>query len=90
MHTLHPLHRYDQYSDAWDTSVVINVDGEPVRFFHSVKKGVHRVWIDHPWFLAKVRRPRVWGRTAVVRPLPILLSLLRGSRAPYLPSASVC
>lgn len=46
--------RYDQYWDAWDTSVVVNVMGENVRFFHSIKKGVHRVWIDHPWFLAKV------------------------------------
>ena len=99
--------RYDQYSDAWDTTVTVNVDGEdgearaphalrgarmpgsptpartawaayrgsaspspalaprpssppppPVRFFHTVKKGVHRVWIDHPAFLAKV-----WGMT---------------------------
>eukprot|EP00887_Chlorella_sp_A99_P006320 scaffold3.g6320.t1 len=46
------------YWDAWDTDVVINVDGEDVRFFHSIKNGVHRVWIDHPWFLA-----RVWGLT---------------------------
>jgi granule-bound starch synthase len=50
--------RYDQYFDAWDTSVVVNVDGEEVRFFHSIKDGVHRVWIDHPWFLAKI-----WGQT---------------------------
>jgi granule-bound starch synthase len=50
--------RYDQYSDCWDTSVVVNVDGEPVRFFHAIKSGVHRVFIDHPWFLAKV-----WGKT---------------------------
>ncbi|GAX78592.1 hypothetical protein CEUSTIGMA_g6031.t1 [Chlamydomonas eustigma] len=50
--------RYDQYADGWDTSVVINVDGEDVRFFHAVKKGVHRVFVDHPWFLAKV-----WGKT---------------------------
>lgn len=50
--------RYDQYSDAWDTSVVVNIDGENVRFFHSIKKGVHRVWVDHPSFLAKV-----WGKT---------------------------
>lgn len=50
--------RYDQYSDAWDTSVVINIDGEDVRFFHTFKQGVHRVWVDHPWFLAKV-----WGKT---------------------------
>lgn len=46
--------RYDQYMDAWDTSVTINVMGEDVRFFHTVKKGVHRVWVDHPWFLSKV------------------------------------
>lgn len=50
--------RYDQYSDAWDTSVVVEVDGEPVRFFHTHKKGVDRVFIDHPSFLAKV-----WGKT---------------------------
>ncbi|GIL71724.1 hypothetical protein Vretimale_841 [Volvox reticuliferus] len=50
--------RYDQYADAWDTSVVVDIMGEKVRFFHSIKKGVHRVWIDHPWFLAKV-----WGKT---------------------------
>lgn len=50
--------RYDQYKDAWDTSVVINVDGEDVRFFHTEDKGVDRVWVDHPWFLAKV-----WGKT---------------------------
>lgn len=29
-----------------------------VRFFHTVKKGVHRVWVDHPAFLSKV-----WGLT---------------------------
>ncbi|KIZ00339.1 hypothetical protein MNEG_7624 [Monoraphidium neglectum] len=50
--------RYDQYSDGWDTSVTINIEGEPVRFFHAIKKGVHRVFVDHPWFLAKV-----WGKT---------------------------
>ena len=26
--------RYDQYWDAWDTSVSLNVQGEEVRFFH--------------------------------------------------------
>ncbi|GBF91060.1 granule-bound starch synthase [Raphidocelis subcapitata] len=49
---------YDQYADCWDTSVVVDIDGEEVRFFHAVKKGVHRVFVDHPWFLAKV-----WGKT---------------------------
>lgn len=29
-----------------------------MRFFHTVKKGVHRVWVDHPAFLSKV-----WGQT---------------------------
>jgi len=46
--------RYDQYSDAWDTSVVIDVMGEKVGFFHSKKQGVDRVFVDHPCFLAKV------------------------------------
>jgi hypothetical protein len=36
--------------------VVINVLGEDVRFFHSKKKGVDRVFIDHPTFLSKVSR----------------------------------
>jgi hypothetical protein len=27
----------------------VNVDGESVRFFHAIKSGVHRVFIDHPW-----------------------------------------
>lgn len=39
--------RFDQYADAWDTSVTIDVDGEEVRFFHTIKQGVHRVWVDH-------------------------------------------
>ncbi|CAN6466296.1 unnamed protein product [Victoria cruziana] len=55
--------RYDQYSDAWDTSAVVQVKvgdrTETVRFFHSYKRGVDRVFVDHPWFLAKV-----WGITA--------------------------
>ena len=50
--------RYDQYSDAWDTSIVLDIMGEKVGFFHSRKKGVDRVFIDHPCFLAKV-----WGKT---------------------------
>jgi granule-bound starch synthase len=28
---------------------VVNIDGEPVRFFHAIKSGVHRVFVDHPW-----------------------------------------
>eukprot|EP00884_Botryococcus_braunii_P016672 jgi/Botrbrau1/3689/Bobra.0008s0016.1 len=50
--------RYDQYEDAWDTSVVQDINGEEVRYFHAKKDGVERVWIDHPFFLAKV-----WGKT---------------------------
>jgi hypothetical protein len=30
-------------------SQTVNVDGENVRFFHAIKSGVHRVFIDHPW-----------------------------------------
>jgi granule-bound starch synthase len=54
--------RYDQYKDAWDTSVVAGVKvagrDERVRFFHCYKRGVDRVFIDHPSFLEKV-----WGKT---------------------------
>jgi hypothetical protein len=50
--------RYDQYKTAWDTSVTTNVLGEDIRFFHEVRKGVDRVFVDSPLFLAKV-----WGKT---------------------------
>ncbi|CAM0912587.1 unnamed protein product [Alopecurus aequalis] len=54
--------RYDQYKDAWDTSVVAEIkmgaEYEKVRFFHCYKRGVDRVFIDHPSFLEKV-----WGKT---------------------------
>lgn len=54
--------RYDQYKDAWDTDVTVDVKVgnkiESVRFFHCYKRGVDRVFIDHPLFLAKV-----WGKT---------------------------
>nr|BAL68137.1 chloroplastic granule-bound starch synthase 1 [Coix lacryma-jobi var. ma-yuen]BAL68138.1 chloroplastic granule-bound starch synthase 1 [Coix lacryma-jobi var. ma-yuen]BAL68139.1 chloroplastic granule-bound starch synthase 1 [Coix lacryma-jobi var. ma-yuen] len=54
--------RYDQYKDAWDTSVVSEIKMgdryETVRFFHCYKRGVDRVFIDHPSFLE-----RVWGKT---------------------------
>jgi granule-bound starch synthase len=50
--------RYDQYKGAWDTSVSATVIGEEVRFFHERKKGVDRVFVDSPLFLAKV-----WGKT---------------------------
>ncbi|KAJ4728024.1 Starch synthase, chloroplastic/amyloplastic [Melia azedarach] len=54
--------RYDQYKDAWDTDVVIELKVgdkiEKVRFFHCYKRGVDRVFVDHPTFLEKV-----WGKT---------------------------
>ncbi|KAM3711699.1 hypothetical protein ACB098_01G129200 [Castanea mollissima] len=54
--------RYDQYKDAWDTSVLVEMKVgdriETVRFFHCYKRGVDRVFVDHPTFLEKV-----WGKT---------------------------
>ncbi|XP_022159719.1 granule-bound starch synthase 1, chloroplastic/amyloplastic [Momordica charantia] len=54
--------RYDQYKDAWDTNVTVEVQvGDEiltVRFFHCYKRGVDRVFVDHPMFLEKV-----WGKT---------------------------
>ncbi|XWS61498.1 hypothetical protein CRYUN_Cryun07bG0130900 [Craigia yunnanensis] len=50
--------RYDQYKDAWDTSVLVELKVgdkiETVRFFHCYKRGVDRVFVDHPVFLEKV------------------------------------
>ncbi|XP_062146031.1 granule-bound starch synthase 1, chloroplastic/amyloplastic [Alnus glutinosa] len=55
--------RYDQYKDAWDTKVQVEIKVgdriETVRFFHCYRRGVDRVFVDHPMFLAKV-----WGKTA--------------------------
>lgn len=50
--------RYDQYKEAWDTSITANIMGEEVRFFHAKIKGVDRVFVDNPLFLAKI-----WGET---------------------------
>lgn len=54
--------RYDQYKDGWDTSVLVELKVgdriETVRFFHCYKRGVDRVFVDHPMFLEKV-----WGKT---------------------------
>uniref|UniRef100_A0A0A0KNM0 Granule-bound starch synthase n=1 Tax=Cucumis sativus TaxID=3659 RepID=A0A0A0KNM0_CUCSA len=54
--------RYDQYKDAWDTDVTVEIQvGDAiltVRFFHCYKRGVDRVFVDHPIFLEKV-----WGKT---------------------------
>lgn len=51
--------RYDQYKDAWDTSVFVQIKvgdrTETVGFFHCYKQGVDRVFVDHPMFLEKVR-----------------------------------
>ena len=33
-----------------------NIDGQEVRYFHTKKNGVDRVWIDNDAFLAKVQR----------------------------------
>ncbi|XP_059441605.1 granule-bound starch synthase 1, chloroplastic/amyloplastic-like isoform X2 [Corylus avellana] len=54
--------RYDQYKDTWDTDVQVEIKVgdriETVRFFHCYKRGVDRVFVDHPMFLEKV-----WGKT---------------------------
>ncbi|CAA0843229.1 Granule-bound starch synthase 1-chloroplastic/amyloplastic [Striga hermonthica] len=54
--------RYDQYKDAWDTCVHVEIRVgdkiETVGFFHCYKRGVDRVFVDHPMFLE-----RVWGKT---------------------------
>lgn len=54
--------RYDQYKDAWDTGIILEIQvGDKVltvRFFHCHKRGVDRVFVDHPLFLEKV-----WGKT---------------------------
>jgi granule-bound starch synthase len=54
--------RYDQYKDAWDTNTPIEITigdrTETVNFFHTHKRGVDRIFVDHPLFLAKV-----WGKT---------------------------
>ncbi|XP_068314801.1 granule-bound starch synthase 1, chloroplastic/amyloplastic-like [Pyrus communis] len=55
--------RYDQYKDVWDTEVTVELKvgdkTETVPFFHCYKRGVDRVFVDHPLFLE-----RVWGKTA--------------------------
>ncbi|XP_027337652.1 granule-bound starch synthase 1, chloroplastic/amyloplastic-like [Abrus precatorius] len=54
--------RHDQYKDAWDTNVIVELKvgdrTEKVRYFHCYKRGVDRVFVDHPMFLEKV-----WGKT---------------------------
>ncbi|ERN00416.1 hypothetical protein AMTRI_Chr09g38440 [Amborella trichopoda] len=54
--------RYDQYKDSWDTNVSVTLKiGDQtftIRYFHCYKRGVDRVFVDHPIFLEKV-----WGKT---------------------------
>ncbi|XP_057521390.1 granule-bound starch synthase 1, chloroplastic/amyloplastic-like [Amaranthus tricolor] len=54
--------RYDQYKDAWDTNELVELKvGDSlfmVRLFHTYKRGVDIVFVDHPMFLEKV-----WGKT---------------------------
>lgn len=54
--------RYDQYKDGWDTNVNLEIQvgdrTETVRFFHCYKRGVDRIFVDHPIFLEKV-----WDKT---------------------------
>nr|GEY24006.1 granule-bound starch synthase 1, chloroplastic/amyloplastic [Tanacetum cinerariifolium] len=49
--------RYDQYKDAWDTEVEVELKAgdktEKVRFFHCYKRGVDRVFVDHPLQMKK-------------------------------------
>lgn len=49
--------RYDQYKDAWDTNTPLEITignrTETVNFFHTHKRGVDRIFVDHPLFLAK-------------------------------------
>ncbi|GFP95836.1 granule-bound starch synthase 1 chloroplastic/amyloplastic [Phtheirospermum japonicum] len=63
--------RYDQYRDAWDTSVLVEIKvgdrTETVRFFHCYKRGVDRVFVDHPMFLEKVlgkTKSKIYGPNA--------------------------
>eukprot|EP00443_Scrippsiella_acuminata_P063116 CAMPEP_0115390706 /NCGR_PEP_ID=MMETSP0271-20121206/10338_1 /TAXON_ID=71861 /ORGANISM="Scrippsiella trochoidea, Strain CCMP3099" /LENGTH=827 /DNA_ID=CAMNT_0002814253 /DNA_START=55 /DNA_END=2538 /DNA_ORIENTATION=- len=50
--------RYDQYSEAWDTSfwssVTMAGKQESVHFFHTYKQKVDYVFVDHPTFLERV------------------------------------
>ncbi|CAE7480628.1 unnamed protein product [Symbiodinium necroappetens] len=50
--------RYDQYSEAWDTSywssVPMGGKQESVHFFHTYKQKVDYVFVDHPTFLERV------------------------------------
>ena len=50
-----------------------HIDGEELRYFHTRKNGVDRVWVDHASFLSKV-----WGLTG--EPLLLICSTLGGAR----------
>ncbi|MDJ0731229.1 MAG: glycogen/starch synthase [Crocosphaera sp.] len=49
--------RFDQYKDAWDTEILHPVkygkQTTKVRYFHSYKKGVDHIWVDHHVYLSK-------------------------------------
>jgi granule-bound starch synthase len=51
--------RYDQYAEGWDTafesSVPMGPNTEPVRCFHAFQSKVDRVFMDHDCFLAKIQ-----------------------------------
>ena len=49
---------------AWDTSVRVDALGKQVGFFHEHKKGVDRVFVDHP-FLARCGKTgsKLYGKT---------------------------
>lgn len=49
--------RFDQYQDAWDTEIIQQVkygkERTTVRYFHTYKNKVDRIWIDHHVYLSK-------------------------------------
>ncbi|KAL7068204.1 glycosyl transferase, group 1 family protein [Cryptosporidium serpentis] len=51
--------RWDQYSDAWDTSVHFDfeIDGRVIttRYFHTFRNNVDYVFVDHPLFLERIK-----------------------------------
>ncbi|CAN6466289.1 unnamed protein product [Victoria cruziana] len=65
--------RYHRYIEASDTGVVVQVKvgnrTETVRFFHSYKRGVDRVFVDHPWFRAEdcgITASNIYGQTTAI------------------------
>ncbi|CCQ52272.1 glycogen/starch synthase [Crocosphaera watsonii] len=64
--------RFDQYKDAWDTGILEQVkygkEATKVRYFHSYKKGVDRIWVDHHVYLSKTPlvNKKLYGPKAAV------------------------